>query len=529
MFNRPLTVEDLARLKQERDDADRSYNDALTALDGEVQRMREMPHPPPSYDEHQITPLNEHWDLLQARPNSEPGWRGWVRSFIWQTVAPLFEQQQAFNSVLVDHINRNVAMHREFTAALESTIDLIREELERLIHFENRLLLYAQEITPYVDTKDRDVTRLIVEVASGVGAVSDELSKRWESMAVRERRREQQAAEQEQAAVVRELAASERELAATEREQTTAKQDAARAQAAAERDAVVEGLRASFGIVHQVTQMLKRELARLQEAEPAAATAGVDGTTSHRQRSTGDVLNQALDSYKYVEFENHFRGSTNTIRERLVAYLPYFDGATDVLDVGCGRGEFLDLLRERGVAARGIDTNHEMVQVCRERGLTAEEGDALTYLRGIPDASLGGLFAAQVVEHLEPEYLLNLLDTACLKLRPGARLILETINAASWSAFFHSYIRDITHVRPLHPDTLQYFVTASGFQDVRVEYRAPWPASSKLTPLPTPADAGPPDRPTPMAKLVLTFNHNVEKLNRLMFADQDYAVIGERR
>ncbi len=531
MFNRPLTIHDLARLKQERDDADRAYNNALTALDQEVQHLREMPHPPPSYDEHQITPLNDGWELLQARPDQPPGWRGWLRSFIWQAVAPLFERQQAFNSVLVDHINRNVAMHREYTNALASTIELIREELQRLIHFENRLLQYAQQITPYVDTKDRDVTRLIVEVASGISAVSDELTKRWESMAARERRYEARDVEREQAASEREQAASERELAATEREQITAKQDAARAQAAAERDEVVEDVRASFGVVHQVTQMLKRELGRLQEAGAGTetSTSSVDVSVRHDPRTTGDVLNQALDSYKYVEFENHFRGSTDTIRERLVAYLPYFDGATDVLDVGCGRGEFLDLLRERGVAARGIDTNHEMIEVCRERGLTADEGDALTYLRGIPDASLGGLFAAQVVEHLEPGYLLNLLDTACLKLRPGARLILETINAASWSAFFHSYIRDITHVRPLHPDTLQYFVTASGFQDVRVEYRAPWPASSKLTPLPTPDDAGPPDSPTPMAKLVLTFNHNVEKLNRLMFADQDYAVIGERR
>ena len=247
------------------------------------------------------------------------------------------------------------------------------------------------------------------------------------------------------------------------------------------------------------------------------------------QQSTGDVLNQALDSYKYVEFENHFRGSTDVIRERLATYLPHFDGATDVLDVGCGRGEFLDLLREHGVTARGIDTNHAMVQECGERGLAATEGDALTYLRGIPDASLGGLFAAQVVEHLEPGYLLSLLDAAFLKLRPGATLILETINAASWSAFFHSYIRDITHVRPLHPDTLQYFVTASGFQDVRVEYRAPWPTSSKLTPLPAPSDGVSPVRLPALATLVLAFNHNVEKLNSLMFADQDYAVIGERR
>ena len=490
MLNRPLTVDDRARLKQDRDDADRAYNDALTALDGAVQRLREMPHPPPSYDEHQITPLNEHWDLLQARPASQSGWRGRVRSLIWRVVAPLFERQQTFNSAIVDHINRNVAMHQEFTNALTGTIGLVRDELEQLVHFENRLIQYAQQITPYVDTKDRDVTRLIVEVAGSVGAVSDELSKRWESMTARERRSEQRAAEREQA---------------------------------------VEDLRASFGVVHQVTQMLKRELGRLQEVGLPASTSNVDVSSPHSRQPTGVVLSQALDSYKYVGFEDHYRGSTDDIRERLVAYLPHFDDATDVLDVGCGRGEFLDLLRERGVAARGIDTNHEMVQVCLARGLAADEGDALTYLSGIPDASLGGLFSAQVVEHLEPGYLLNLLDAAFLKLRPGATLILETINAASWSAFFHSYIRDLTHVRPLHPDTLQYFVTASGFQNVRVEYRSPLPSSFKLEPLPARDDGTFPETPPASVNLVYAFNRNVEKINSLLFADQDYAVIGERR
>ena len=489
MFTRPFTVDDLARLKQERDRVDRAYNDALTALDGAVQQLRETPQPPPSYDEHQITPLNERWNLLQARPSRQPGWRGRVRSFILETVAPLFDRQQTFNSALIDHINRNVGMHREFTRALANTIKLISDELVRLHHFEHRLVVYAQQITPYVDTKDQDVARLVAEVSGGVKTVSNQLTKRWESMLARERRYEQRAAEGA---------------------------------------ATVEDLRASFGAVHEVSQMLKRELGRLQDIGLAAAV-DVDGSVPHRQQSAGDGLHQTLNSYKYVGFEDRYRGSTNDIRERLAVYLPRFDGATDVLDVGCGRGEFLDLLRERGVTARGIDTNHEMVQVCRERGLAADEGDALTYLRGIPDASLGGVFSAQVVEHLEPGYLLNLLDATFLKLRPGATLILETINAASWSAFFHSYIRDITHVRPLHPDTLRYLVTASGFQNVQVEYRSPWPSSTKLKPLPEPGDDASPETPPALVNLVLAFNHNVEKLNGLLFADQDYAVIGEKR
>ena len=153
--------------------------------------------------------------------------------------------------------------------------------------------------------------------------------------------------------------------------------------------------------------------------------------------------------------------------------MPVFEGASDVLDVGCGRGEFLELLRDKGISARGIDLNEEMAAVSRERGLDVRSGDALDYLLAQPDGSLGGLFAAQVVEHLEPDYLMRFLEAAYHKLRPGSKIVLETINVACWSAFFSSYIRDITHVRPLHPDTLQYLVRASGFQNVTVRFSAP--------------------------------------------------------
>ena len=112
-----------------------------------------------------------------------------------------------------------------------------------------------------------------------------------------------------------------------------------------------------------------------------------------------------------------------------------------------------------------------MVQICRDKGLRADAADAVTFLRAQPDRSLGGLFAAQVVEHLEPSYLAALLDAAFDTLRPGAPIVLETINPACWFAFFESYIRDITHVRPLHPDTLEYLLLATGFQRLDIRYR----------------------------------------------------------
>jgi len=232
----------------------------------------------------------------------------------------------------------------------------------------------------------------------------------------------------------------------------------------------------------------------------------------------------------YLAFEDLFRGSESEIRARQADYVPLFAGARDVLDVGCGRGEFLLLLREAGIAARGLDLNEEMVAACRARGLQVERADAAAYLGSLPDESLGGLFAAQVVEHLEPAALAALLRDAARVLRPGARLVLETINPTCWVAFFESYLKDLTHARPLHPETLKYLVVANGFRDVEMRFRSPIPEDGRLRRLPA-QPAPRPDAPHEvrlLAEIVQAFNLNMERLNDRMFTHLDYAVVGVR-
>ena len=453
-----------------------------------------MPHPPPGYDELQIGALGEQADLEAVRPHVT-GWRARLQSLVWSLVGPLFERQQAFNSGLVEHLNRNIPVHRGVTASITSIVAVLAEELARTIAFQTKLVQFAQQITPYVDTKDREVAGLmrrinedieeraehlgkqIAGLAGTLNDVADEVRKRSESALVRERRLESR----------------------------------------------VDDMRSTSSVAHRVTQTLKRELERLQSS---------GGRPAQPQSEVAPALDteptpSAIDSYKYVGFEDDFRGSPDDIRERLQSYLPYFEGAEDVLDTGCGRGEFLQLLRDHGISARGIDLNHEMVEECRTRGLTVDEEDLLSYLRRLPDGSLGGLFAAQVVEHLQPDYLLQVLDAAFHALRPGSTLVPETINVASWSAFFQSYIRDITHVRPLHPDTFRYLVSASGFQKVDVSFRSPCPDQNLLELVP-PLSRETRSNVAPLANLVVAFNENAEKLNGLLVADQDYAVITER-
>jgi O-antigen chain-terminating methyltransferase len=292
-------------------------------------------------------------------------------------------------------------------------------------------------------------------------------------------------------------------------------------------------LRSAVSVLQQAAQNLKREVARLAGSTPNSQAPTPKANAAPGNASDIGPGNQFddLDSHKYVGFEDQFRGSPEEIRRRVAEYLPIFLGiedqgsgikASDVLDVGCGRGEFLEMLREQGVSARGIDVNSAMVEVCQAHGLDAVTADALAYLRALPDSSLGGLFAAQVVEHLEPRYLTQLLDAAFDKLRPGAPIVLETINPACWFAFFESYIRDLTHVRPVHPDTLKYLLIATGFQHVDIRYRAPYPESEKLQEL------GIRDQGSGIGDLVDTLNANVEKINRLLFTYLDYAAIGKR-
>ena len=179
--------DDLAQLAAERDAADREYNEALTRLDRAIQQLPAgFPHPPPAPDEHQVTPLNTLWKI--DVPPAPGGLRGRVLTAVRGFVAPLFEQQQAFNSAVVDHINRNVPIERQTRESIESTLTVLRDQLADLVRFQSLLVRFLQQITPYVDTRDRDVAGLLRGLSGAINAVADELMKRSEATLVRDRR-----------------------------------------------------------------------------------------------------------------------------------------------------------------------------------------------------------------------------------------------------------------------------------------------------------------------------------------------------
>jgi SAM-dependent methyltransferase len=207
----------------------------------------------------------------------------------------------------------------------------------------------------------------------------------------------------------------------------------------------------------------------------------------------------------YFAFESRMRGSTESIRERQRRYVDDLRQHAPVLDVGCGRGELLGLLREAGVEARGIDADADMVAYARGEGLAVEQADLVEHLSGVEMGSLGGIFMGQVVEHLPAATLVQALRLAASALRPGGVLIAETINPLSPIAL-RNYFADLTHAQPLVPETLELLARQAGFAETEIRFLNE--PAERLTE---------PEDPVIAA--------NVRRLNELLFAPLDYALV----
>jgi glycosyltransferase involved in cell wall biosynthesis len=177
----------------------------------------------------------------------------------------------------------------------------------------------------------------------------------------------------------------------------------------------------------------------------------------------GYVAGEDSSGHLYRSFEDTFRGSEEFIRERQRPYLDILEGREPVLEFGCGRGEFLDVLREAGVQYLGVDLDRGMVDRCHEKGhAQVVHADGLEYLESLENKSLGAIFSAQVIEHLPYEQLLRLLTLSRAKLREDGLLIMETVNPHSIPAMKTFWV-DPTHQHPLFPEVALALCRSSGF------------------------------------------------------------------
>ena len=276
-------------------------------------------------------------------------------------------------------------------------------------------------------------------------------------------------------------------------------------------DAGIDAAPHRFAELRDQIQRLDRAVREMHRpdapATPAAGTPRIAAADS------------APVDFDYVGFERRFRGDpvdvAMTLAERYVELLA--DHAP-VVDIGCGAGGLLAALREAGIEARGVDLDAGMVAEARAAGLDVVQGDGLSFLASLPDASVGAITAIHVIEHLEFADLCRFLDLAAAKLAPGGVLVCETPNPTALIVLGHSYILDPTHKWPLHPSLVTFLCERAGFADVEVRFHSPADFFA-VTLLDESGDAPP---------QTAVINDALRRLNSVLFGPQEYAVIATR-
>jgi SAM-dependent methyltransferase len=248
---------------------------------------------------------------------------------------------------------------------------------------------------------------------------------------------------------------------------------------------------------------LEERLARLERErrrEPAAP-----------QAAPAEIAPITALSFDYETFESRFRPE-QSVRERQRAYVEALQGRSRVVDLGCGRGELVAMLNEARISAYGVEIDPDFVELLEERGIEVVAEDAVAHLTKLEPGAVDGIVASHLVEHLPAAAVSQLVSLAAEKLTGEGLLIVETPNPESLVAGSVNFHRDLTHVRPIHPDTLAFLCESAGFSDVEIRRLSPVPDDERL---PTPSAE-------PLAEIV-------GRLNELLYGYQDYAVVARKR
>jgi 2-polyprenyl-3-methyl-5-hydroxy-6-metoxy-1,4-benzoquinol methylase len=223
-------------------------------------------------------------------------------------------------------------------------------------------------------------------------------------------------------------------------------------------------------------------LARGQPAETTRISPTVsEGNSFARSTTRMAYSDEAFaEAFDFISFAERFRGRREEILERQAIYVEEFRDRHTVLDLGCGRGEFLELMGRYGINIRGIDTNTRMIEDCQRRGFDVILDDAFTYLTALSDESVDGIFAAQIVEHLAPQRIMELIALSQRKLTPGGVIVVETVNPHCLATFATFYL-DPTHVKPVPAPLLAYMIEKSGLEVQRLRFSSRFDTQDRST------------------------------------------------
>ena len=262
------------------------------------------------------------------------------------------------------------------------------------------------------------------------------------------------------------------------------------------------------------TEFVKYKLVSIEKNTKNNTALAADSTNTAVPVTTTAPADSNYETIDYFDFENHFRGSIDSIKKAQEAYIPYLKDKKNVLDIGCGRGEFLSLMQDNGINATGVDIYEPYADYCRMKGLSVTTGDGVAHLAGLNEVD--GIFVGQVVEHLEPHQIISLCNTAYEKLSEGGCIIIETPNPTSLAIYTNAFYIDPSHVKPVHPLTMKYYLEKAGFKKIEIVFTESSKPQTEIPALKTDAEN------------IEEFNEALKKVSDIIFGSQDYAIIATK-
>jgi SAM-dependent methyltransferase len=459
-----------------------------------------------------LTSLQSNHDIYHIHLTSHRKFLGpfivLAKKVVRQLLTPSLERQSGYNAV-----NSRVALHFwQQTETLQRLCSELAEQVREV----------RQELTELIEGRHQHLTMQVREVRE---ELNDRIEGRHQQLAEQMRGAQQELTEligevhQEGGAALQALRGELAERIGEVHQEQVGALQTLRAQVSEQVAGVQREQAAGLQEMRERSSRAERRVRRfLHWLADGQKTDGQEAEQSSPNLQT--VIHRNPEPYfDSFGFEERFRGSETDIKERQSVYIEYFKRSDQVLDIECGRGEFLELLKEAGIQAKGVDLNLDMVLYCKEKGLDVLREDAYAYLESLPDDSIGGLFAAQVVEHLEPSRVIELVNLCHRKLRSGGVMIFETPNPVCLTVFARGFYRDFSHIRPIHPEAMKYLFESVGFQNVQARFSSPVEPSMRIPPLSDVAAN---------AKTVEEFNRGIERLNDLLYGFQEYAVIGRK-
>jgi O-antigen chain-terminating methyltransferase len=362
----------------------------------------------------------------------------------------IFRDQREVNFNLASALRECLQLNRQLLSEVESLRSQSRRDLENLDELQGEIQELEREMQTQIEQLDQKRDRIANQIQEGLQTQIEQLDQKRDRIA-----------NQIQEGLQSQIQHLDRELY----QKTEQLQEYLETQI---KDSNEKNFQNSHYLKIDLLQQ-KRLINKFLEV-----TAGGEGISSREpaQIFAGE-LDHSLDAF-YFAFEERFRGSREEINRRLEVYLPRLreaqiaPGDSLILDLGCGRGEWLELLRDNGYRARGIDLNRVVIEQCQSRGLEVLEGDVIAYLQSMPDDSVAVITGFHIIEHLPFEILVKLLNEAFRVLRHRGLVIFETPNPANVLVGSCNFYFDPTHRNPLPSLMTQFLVQYCGFAEVEI-------------------------------------------------------------